>query len=618
MRLDRRIRLVAAGGLAAIGFGCADIASLDWAGTSRDEAPVALDATDTQTTRTYLHLAVLREDAGDWEGALGKVDKALVHQPRGRAALLRRAQLLLVTADPDAPDLAEPREILSLATAEDGAGDADVLIARAWLAHREGNQESAVATAHTAIGAAADSARIQMLAARLFSATGETQAALDASERAIELDPDSGAALRERARARLRLADFDTSMLDLGTQLRRHGADVETRLLESDLYLHLGDPDRSRRALESIPATRRPPDAVARLGRFAVDAGKLDIAHAHLDAAVEAHPTHAALLDAMLALDEREGRGDASVARIQAARAARPDDVALARLEARALAAAGRNDDAGAAFARAVALDPNDSRSYEELLAWLSRSGSADTVERRAEALGLAPAPAHVVVAMSCAKRGDAAGARAAAEQAHQADPDLAIARATLARALAASGGDLDRAATLAREARAARPDDPDLAWTLGVVHLRRGQGKTAFEVLREAIGSYPPERPGYPELVWNAAQALDRAGDRTLAMRGAQIAIYANGDRKPEPSWLASARALAEPRAAKPAASAAAPAPTASAPAPSETEPAPPPAAANDATSATTASAPPPSSQSATPDAAAPTTPAPEAAEPP
>jgi predicted Zn-dependent protease len=497
--------------------------------------PAALDASDTRTTTTYLEVAELREDAGDWSGALARVDKALAYQPRSRTALLRRAQLLLLGGG----DIEEAREIVARAGESE---DAELLVTRAWLAHAGGRGDAAVAGAHDALAGAGDSARVHWLAARLLVAHGESAAASDAASRALALDPGPGAALRERAHAQIRRADFVAATLDLGDQLRRFGDDPEARALEAELFLRMGAFGPARQALERIPAARRDAAATAALAHREVQAGDLAAARALLEPAVAARPADARLLDAMLALDEREGRAGESVARADAALAAQPEDAATARLRARALAAA-RSDEAGAAFARAIALDPNDTSAYEALSAWLGTAGDA---ERRIAALGLDPAPALVATGFARAARGDAAGAAAAHQQAIEADPALAIARASLARALATSGGDAERALALAREAHAARPADPDFAWTLGLAHARRGQSKAAFEALRVAVGSYPVERRGYAELAWNTAQALERAGDRGAARGAAQAALAWASARQGEPGWLASARALA------------------------------------------------------------------------
>jgi tetratricopeptide (TPR) repeat protein len=207
-------------------------------------------------------------------------------------------------------------------------------------------------------------------------------------------------------------------------------------------------------------------------------------------------------------------------------------------------------------------------------------------------------------------RRGDAAAARAAAQQAVEADAQLPIARAALSRALVAGGAELDRAIALAREAHAAHPYDPDFAWALGAAHLKRGQAKTAFESLRPALGGYSPARPGYAELAWDAAQALDRDGRRDSAQLAANIALSSVLGRKPEPAWIERARAIALGRAPRPEQ-------TASAPAPAEAQDGTP-AAPPDAAKAEAAEAPPAETAATASPPSAPAVEAPTATEPP
>lgn len=506
---------------------------------------IVFDEADTNTTRTYLELAAMREDSSDWSEALERVDKALAHQPRSRGALLRRAELLALSA-PDA-DLDEAREILSAAD----PADAEALAAQGLLAAADGDPAAAVAHAQRAADSSGDAARVQWLAARILTLHGDAHAALPLAEQAARLDAKSGAALRERARARLRSGDFDGAKRDLEAQLRAHPDDAEARGIQADLLRRVGGEELALEALESIPLSRRDADAAALLGRVALELGKLDRARIALEPAASAHPTHAGVQGALCALDAREGRTGDCVARLDAAIAAAPQDPALARIRAGALGAAGRKDEAAAGFARAVALDPDATETYEAIVVWI---GAAPDGEARIAALGIGPAPTHVAIGMLRAARGDPAGAVAAHEQALAADAASPIARAALARSLAAQGQNLDRAVSLAREARAARPGDPDFAWALGLAHLRRGQAKSALESLGGAAGIHPVERPGFPELIWNAAQALERAGDRSAAIHTADMALaLAKHHGASDASWTASARALtAKPAVAK------------------------------------------------------------------
>jgi len=297
-------------------------------------------------------------------------------------------------------------------------------------------------------------------------------------------------------------------------------------------------------AYESIPAGRRTGAAFAALGWLAMLGDRNDEARKSLEAGVAAHPTDARVLDAMLALDLREKRVADSLERLDAAGAARPDDAALARLRARALAAANQRDEAAAAFGRALGLAPNDAATYDAIAVWLVTVKPEDA-ERSIAGLRAGAGPTRVAQGWVRAARGDRAGAIAAHQSAVEADPALPIARAALARALATSGQQLDHALALAREAHAARPHDMDIAWALAVAHLKRGQGEAALEALGPAIGSYPIERAGYGELLYTAALAFEDAGERVAAGRGAAIALGHVDERAAAPSWKAPAQAL-------------------------------------------------------------------------
>ena len=527
-------------GIGAVGglVGCASLL-----GSSESVAPPPLETTDSVTTRTFLEVAAIREDASDWNGALGRIDKALALQPRSRTALLRRAQLVGVAADADgtAPDLEDVRGILAEAQ---GGDDAELLLAQAWLDTSEGRIDAARAGAQRAADAGSDSARVQWMAARLFARAGDTSESLAAAERAVALDPRMHAAQRERARARLRSGDFENALIDVGTQLRAHPDDLETHQIEGEIYWRLGSFANARDAYESIPASRRNAATLAAIGWLALRDDQRDTARSALEDGIATHPTDARLLDAMLALDQREKRLGESITRLDAAAAARPDDAAVARLRARALAAGSHPDDAAAAFGRALELAPGDAATYDAIAAWLGTS-KAEDAEQRLARLGGGVAPMRVAQGSVRLARGDRAGAITALQQAVDADPSLPIARAALARALATAGQQLDRALDLAREARAARPHDADVAWSLGIAYLRRGQAKAAFEVLRDATGAYPVERDGYGEIFLNAAEALEGEGERDMARTAARIALAHAGNQEPSPSWKAPAKAL-------------------------------------------------------------------------
>ena len=538
-----------------------------------------LDTADSGAARTYLSLADQREDKSDWAGAQAVVDKGLAQRPGNQALLLRRAQILLHRAEgEDEPALRE--EARAILTQFGEATDAETRASLAWLDFADGHREDALAAVHAAADADPTSSRIERILAYLLLRNGDYQGANKAAERAVELSPRSRAALRLRARTRLAIADVGGATADAREVLRAHSDDPEASAILADAHLRQANGEAARRVLAGVPRERRNARVVVPLARLELGAGHAETGRALLEEAVQDHPNDALVHEALVALDIREGRADDSSKRLEAAVAARPDSAVLQRLRAQALGAGRRDEEATVGFARALELDPNDIATYRALVAWLRARTKSDETERRAAELGLGAGPTLFTIGLLRDGRGDRSGARAHFQKALEADPKLAVARAALAASLAESGEQLDLALTLAREARALRPRDPEIADTLGLVHLRRGQAAAALEVLGEAAGTYPVDDPGYAEVLYHAAMAFEAAHDRKSAQRTAEVALAVIGDQKPEPAWAAKARNMLgrsrPPPVAPPAPVAAAPAPPAPDAAPVEAAPPP------------------------------------------
>ncbi len=538
------------GGLALAIAGCALL---------RAPSPPALpplDTADSGAARTYLSLADQREDGSDWVGAQSVVDKGLAQRPGNRALLLRRAQILLHrAASEDEPALREEaRAILTqFAEANDAptsdaqTSDAEMRATQAWLDFADGQHGDALAAAHAAADADPASSRPQRILAVLLFRNGDYQSANRAAERAVERAPRSRAAQRLRARTRLAIADVSGAATDAREVLRAHGDDPEASAILADALLRQADAEGAWRVLAGVPRARRNARVVVPLARLELSAGHTDVGRALLEEAAREHPNDVQVHEALVALDIRDARADDSSKRLEASVAARPDSAALQRLRAQALGAARRDEEAAPAFARAVALDPNDIASYRALTAWLRTRTKSDEIERRAAELGLGAGPTLVTIGLLRDGRGDHSGARSHFQKALEADPKLGVARAALARSLAEGGEQLDLALTLAREARALRPLEPEIADTLGLVQLRRGQPMAALEVLGEAAGTYPVSDPRYAEVLFHTAMAFQAAKDQKSAFRTLEVALAVVGDRKPEPAWAPLARGLLE-----------------------------------------------------------------------
>lgn len=566
-----RLRAVDAFAFAALAVAVAGCAPLRR--TPPAETPPAQTTEESGSSRTYLTLADRREDAGDWPGALAVVDKGLAQTPGSQTLQMRRAQLLMRRAtDEGAPELLEEARALLAGSAE--ATEAEPRATLAWLAFEDGQRDDALAAVHAAADADPESLRVQIVLSELLYRNGDYQGAAKAAERAAELAPRSGAALRQRARTRLALADVTGASTDARAALRMHHDDVASAVILADAQLRQADADAAKRTLSVVPRARRNVLVLVPLARLELGDGNAEAGRALLEEAVAARPNDPQVHEALVALDIRESRAAESIARLDAAVAAQPDDAALHRLRGIALVAERRDDEAAASFARSLAIDPNERATYIAVLDFLHARTKSDEVERRAAELGIGAGPSFVVIGMLRESRGDRAGARSHFQKALEADPNLAVARSALALSYTGSGENLDQALALARAARAARPNDPTIADTLGLVHLRRGQASAALDVLAEAAGTHSVWSPGYAEVLFHTAMALEAHGDRASANHTAKIALAVFGDRKPEPAWVSNARAVVarskpEPKAAPAGAPTAAPAkPTAAAPA--------------------------------------------------
>jgi Flp pilus assembly protein TadD len=532
-------RALVVAALAVAVAGCASLRS-----TPPPPAPPPLDTTDSGSARTYLSLADSREDGANWVGALAVVDKALAQQPASHALLLRRAELLLQRAeDEDAPELREQaRAILARFTE---TSDAESRAASAWLDFGDGRRDEALAAAHAAADAEPASPRVQRILAHLLFRNGDYRGARSAAERAVELAPRSGAALRLRARTRVAVADVSGGAADAREALRMHRGDPDASAILADALLRQADTEAAQSTLAGVSRERRNARVRVSLARLELAAGHAEAGRALLEEAVASHPNDAQVHEALVELDVREGRPDDSVARLAAAVAARPDDAALHRLHGQALGAARRDDEAGASFARSLTLDPNEIVTYRALIEWLRTRAQSSETERRAAELGLGAGPTLFAIGLLREGQTDRSGARVHFQKAIESDPSLAVARAALAASLAANGEQLDLALTLAREARAARPRDPEIADALGLVHLRRGQGAAALEVLGEAAGTHSVWTPGYAEVLYHAAMAFEMLREAESARRTVEFALAAVAERKPEPAWVPNARAV-------------------------------------------------------------------------
>lgn len=252
--------------------------------------------------------------------------------------------------------------------------------------------------------AATQLAELYLGRARLTADPADLGRALDASERALEADPDLAAAHVLLAQVRLAQHDFDAARREAQSILVTHPALPQALATLGDAELELGLYDAATETYDRLAATASGPAVLARQARLssligdlagarrlaadalaaargdagtpptelawyhtltaslALQSGDITAAGAAYAAAIESWPGSAAALAGMARVRAAEGANDEAIELYQRSVAAVPNLEAVAAL-GDLLAAAGRADEAEAAYAqvRAVATLAADS-----------------------------------------------------------------------------------------------------------------------------------------------------------------------------------------------------------------------------------------------------------------
>ncbi len=187
----------------------------------------------------------------------------------------------------------------------------------------------------------------------------------------------------------------------------------------------------------------------------------------------------------------------------------------LLRVQAEALAMAGRYRDAGQLLNRALALAPNDPHTITDIGRVLVAENRVEEAIRAFEAaVTVRPDLAVAWLEMGSARDivGDDAGARTAYEQAKSLVPGDAEAWAALAT-ISLRRGDVAQARPLAEEAIRRRPDHPGAALVLASVDLERGDAEEALTRLSALIARNALDERQLPVALGRQGDALDRLG---------------------------------------------------------------------------------------------------------
>jgi tetratricopeptide (TPR) repeat protein len=173
---------------------------------------------------------------------------------------------------------------------------------------------------------------------------------------------------------------------------------------------------------------------------------------------------------------------------------------------------------------------PRNSQVWLQLSEVYRRAGeieNAMSAVKKAQELAPTSVAAHLQLAMLYDTGGKRPEAKPVYEQVLRLQPDNPIALNNLAYILAESGNDLDQALTMAQKAKQQRPQDEDVADTLGWIYIKKNIPDSAVSIFRELT----VKNPGRTTFHYHLAMALYQKGDKVNAKRECEIALKNNNN---------------------------------------------------------------------------------------
>ncbi len=369
---------------------------------------------------------------------------------------------------------------------------------------------------------------------RAHVAKGELDQARQQFEKAVELRGDYLPARTALAQLALSRGDFSGALKDAQDIEKVSKNNGSAELIEASALLRLHRYPESRAILDRlIAANPKQVDTLLEIGVLNLNEKKYKEALDSFRRAWEADPQN---MKGLLGQSETllfMGQHDQALKLLESEVQKHPDKPDLRRELANLEAQEGKLDEALANYQALVDKYKSSPRQYGDLLfrigvAYRQKGDLPHAIEYLEKAKDQTPDNGFVLnqLALMLEAGGKHKEAAAMYQKVIQNDPNNAEALNNLAFLLAETGGNLDEALTLANRAKQRLPNVWEISDTIGWIYIKKNLSDNAIEVLRE-LTTRVPQNPTYH---YHFAMALLQKGDKTQAMKEAQLAL----ERKP------------------------------------------------------------------------------------
>ena len=354
----------------------------------------------------------------------------------------------------------------------------------------------------------------------------QTAQARGAFTEAVKLNPNLPEPRTALAELLLGEGSADLAIEQAQAAIQLNPRNVQAAIIAGDAYLRKGDFAKSKQVFE-IVAQGLPKEALGpyRLGLIA-RAEKNDAkALAYFEDGLTRKPTAVDALAQIAMIKIAQGKANEARERVNKQIEASPNNAQLYNLLGQLWMQANDTGQAETAFKKALELDNSLLSAYMNLGLVYHIAGKTDQAAKEFEAV-LAKDPkviqAHMVLGIIHQGRNEYDKAQTHYEAILKLDPRFAPAANNLAWILLEQGGNLDVALSHAQTAREQRPNDSNIADTLGWVYYKKNANLLAMSLLKEAAEKLPNE----PVVHFHYGMAQQKNGDQAGAKKSLQTAL--------------------------------------------------------------------------------------------
>jgi len=365
---------------------------------------------------------------------------------------------------------------------------------------------------------------------RAHEARSEFEQARQEFQKAVDIQPSYLLARLSLAQLQLRRREWDGALRTAEQVLSFDKTNINARLIESAALMGEKRFADSRTLLdEMLKAYPNSPDVLYQMGLVNLADRKFKEAEEAFRRSYQLNPANSRGLMGVVETYMAQNKPDQAIAMLQAEADKSPHRVDYRLALATAAVLSGKFDMAVNQYQLVLNALGNDAKGRADVYLRLG-----ETYRRKGDLTNAVTAleqakkilPENAVVLSTLALALDGSGRKNEAQQAYEAaikaDQNNGVALNNLAFLIADSGGDLERALTLAQRAKQLLPNVAEVSDTLGLIYLRKNLSDNAIDIFRDLV----TKQPNKSTFRYHLGMALSQKGDKPRAVQELQQAL--------------------------------------------------------------------------------------------